>query len=255
MRFFVQPDDVIDGTIRLSKEDSDHIRSLRIRPDEYFIVCDGCGVDYVCRLGERYGNTIVEITGQNPSSGEPSVKCRVYIAYSKGDRLDYSVQKSVELGAGEIILYESERCVAVPRDIPKKISRLQRIAFETAKQSGRGIVPVVKAIGNFETATSDAIKDSMLSLLFYENENQLGIKEVLERYFCQQNGDEVKDIKSVSLITGPEGGFAPLEVESAQIKGIKIVSLGPRILRSETAPIVALTAVMFHTENLAHRIR
>ena len=264
IRFFADAQDVSDNSIKLSAEDFKHIRVLRLHPDELFIVCDGNGTDYVCRLGQRAdGGTVsrskyteredaatVEIVDKNQSPGEPSVLCRVFLAYSKGDRLDYAVQKSVELGAHEIVLYESERCVAVPRDIPKKTERLQKIALETAKQCNRGIIPGVISAGNFDTMIEKAVSCSALTLLFYELENNLHVKPVLEQHFSLLREHEEYDINSVSLITGPEGGFEPKEVLLAQSKGIPVVSLGSRILRSETAPVVALAALMFHTGNM-----
>jgi len=243
IRFFAEPFDISADTIRLSEEDSGHIRTLRLRPEEQFIVCDGNGTDYVCKLGEREDYSIAEISDKYKSHGEPSIKCRVYMAFSKGDRLDYATQKSVELGANEIILFESKRCVAVPRDIAKKIDRLQRIVYETAKQSGRGIIPTISSGGKFDNVINEAVKYSDLALLFYENENNLHIKKVLENQLSQST-------KSVSVITGPEGGFEPHEVMLASSKNIPVVSLGPRILRSETAPVVALAAIMYHTGNL-----
>ena len=103
-RFFVDPDDVIDNTIRLSAEDSNHIRSLRLRPDEHFIVCDGNRNDFVCRLGKKEDGSIAEIVERRISLGEPSVACTVFIAFQKGERLDYAIQKSVELGVCAIVL-------------------------------------------------------------------------------------------------------------------------------------------------------
>ena len=250
VRFFVAPQDVSSNSIRLSAEDTEHIRSLRLRPDEQFIICDCKGVDYVCRFGKHDEGTVAEIISQRRSHGEPSIICKVFIAYSKGDKLDYAVQKSVELGASEIVLFESERCVAVPRDVPKKTARLQRIAFETAKQSDRGIIPKVTSVGKFGAAINDALNSTELSLLFYECEEDLHIKSVLDRCFSPIRKYDACDIKSVSIITGPEGGFETREIELAKSKGIYIVSLGPRILRSETAPVVALASIMLYTENM-----
>jgi len=250
IRFFASQQDISISTIRLCPDNSEHIRALRLRPNELFTVCDGNGVDYVCRLGERTDSTIAEIISKHKSIGEPSVSCKMYIAYSKGERLDYAVQKSVELGAHEIVLYESERCIAVPRDIPKKTMRLQRIAMETAKQCNRGIIPNVTSGGSFDYIINDAIHSSALTLLFYESEIDLSIKSILEQHFPPLREQEEYETSTVSLITGPEGGFEPNEVELAQSKDIHIVSLGSRILRSETAPVVALAAVMYQTGNL-----
>ena len=129
IRFFADPSEIKDSLISLSAEDATHIKSLRMRPAELFVVCDGQGTDHVCRLSERGGGTVAEIVETKPSLGEPDVACSVFIAIAKGDRLDYAVQKSVELGSYEIFLFPSERCVSVPGDMSKKIARLQRIAL------------------------------------------------------------------------------------------------------------------------------
>jgi len=240
LRLFTEPQNISTGSIRLNAEDSGHIKSLRIRPDESFIICDGSSTDYVCILSRRGSSSVAEIIDKKQSSGEPSIKCSVFIAYSKGDRLDYAVQKSVELGASKIVLFESDRCVAVPHDIPKKTARLQRIALETAKQCNRGIIPAVTSCGKFIDVIKEVKKDSDLPVLFYEYENDIRLKDFLQQH----------ETGSISIITGPEGGFEIHEAQLARAENIHIVSLGPRILRSETAPVAALAAIMFHTGNL-----
>jgi 16S rRNA (uracil1498-N3)-methyltransferase len=254
IRFFVSPQDIFDNTIRLSAEDTKHVRSLRLRPEETFIICDGTGIDYICKLGERDSCTVAMIVDKQSSIGEPTIKCNVYMAYSKGDRLDYAVQKSVELGVHKIILFESERCVAVPKDISKKVSRLQRIALETAKLCNRGIIPEVTPGGNLsdiiDRVSIESTQISNLALFFYECENRLNIKDILEQRFLPPFKSDGCDAKSVSIITGPEGGFEPHEVELAVSKDIATVSLGTRILRAETAPVIALATIMYHTGNL-----
>jgi len=249
-RFFVDPNDVFGNSIALDPETGKHIRSLRLRPDELFIVCDGNGYEYECRLGDHTGDSSAEIIKKYKSTGEPTVKCFVYIAYSKGERMEYAVQKSVELGAHEIILFESDRCVAVPRDIIKKTERLQRIALEAAKQCNRGIIPNIIPGGQFKDIIEKAIQNSDLSLLFYECEEDRHLKDILEQYFPSSSCSNDTDIKSVSIITGPEGGFEPHEVKLSEPMNVITVSLGTRILRSETAPVAALAAVMYHTNNM-----
>ena len=280
----------------------EHIRSLRLRPGEPFIVCDGGGTDHVCILGGKggviaglesefgsgpdghaagalrrdSGGSLAMIVESRPSAGEPMVKCTVYIAFAKGGRLDYAVQKSVELGAYEIVLYPSERCVSIPGDTGKKIARLQKIAFETAKQCGRGRVPVVTAADSFIDAVDGAsykLKNANgkfsenndaagnLSIFCYEGEKEKGLKQVLEQYDYMRPGKngggettgsaDSRDIfGSISIMTGPEGGFSPEEAELARSAGMAAVSLGPRILRCETAPAAVLAAIMFHTGNM-----
>ena len=239
VRFFVEQKDIYDGTIQLSSEDADHIRALRLRPSELFIVCDCAGSDYICRLGAR-GDNVAEITGTRPSLGEPTIICSVYIAFAKGDRLTYAVQKSVELGAHGIVLFPSERCISTPNDMAKKTVRLKRVAFETAKQCGRGRIPEIMVVDSFESAIEEAAR-AELPLFLYECEEKLHLKQALE-----QHGDP----QIISILTGPEGGFSPHEADFAKTAGMLAVTLGPRVLRCETAPAAVLAAVMFHTGNL-----
>lgn len=258
IRFFTNPENIEEKHIRLSDEDSRHIRSLRVRPKEEFIVCDGAGTDYVCELCAGTREVSVGFTGtakilrREETRGEPTVSCTMYIAYAKGDRLDYAVQKAVELGAKAIVLFKSKRCIAVPDNIQKKLARLQKIAYEAAKQSGRGIIPTVKNGGEYEEIIDTATRESELPILLFEGEETLHLKEVIEQYpFCAPfSGRGVHNKHTVAIISGPEGGFEICEAKAAKAKGVHVVSIGLRILRSETAPIVALSALMYHTNNL-----
>ena len=243
-RFFAAPADIAENTIHLSDENAAHIRSLRLRPDELFIVCDGLGKDHVCHLGDRDDSgSIAEIVETRPSRGEPKIYCVVFIAFAKGDRLDYATQKSVELGARKITLFPSERCISLSDIITKKTARLQKIALEAAKQSGRGCIPRVTAADTFDAAIGLAAHAG-LSLFFYEHEEKLHLKQVLQQH------DPTQPPNSVSIVTGPEGGFTPQEAALARSSGLVQVTLGPRILRCETAPAAALAAIMYHTGNL-----
>ena len=237
-RFFSDSDSISGNTIYLSANIMDHVRSLRLRPDERFVVCDGNGFDYICKLG-AFGDASAEIIERRPTQGEPTVICSVFVAFAKGDRLEYAVQKSVELGAFEIVLFPSHRCVSSPGDHIKKIVRLQRISEEAAKQSGRGRIPIVSALDSYEAAIRKAAC-AALPMFFYEGEEELHLKQALER---------LGEHNSISIVTGPEGGFELFEVESARAAGMSIVTLGSRVLRCETAPAAVLAAVMFHTGN------
>ncbi len=241
-RFFVAASNISGGIAFIDGKEAEHMRVLRIRQGESFTVCDGNGNDHICKISdEKDGAFCAEILKTVPSSGEPSVKCSVYAAFSKGDKMDTVVQKCVELGAFEIVVFPSYRCVSKPDGaaVIKKTARWQKIAAEAAKQSGRGIIPQVVSLPDFKSAVKRAA-EADLPLFCYEEEDTLSLKSAAE---------SKTDIKTISIITGPEGGFEPDEAEAAKEAGLLSVSLGPRILRCETAPFAALAAIMYATDN------
>lgn len=241
-RFFMAGTNILGGTAIIRGRDAEHIRVLRLRPGADVVICDGQGTDYKCRLvqadKEQAEAEVIEVV---PCPAEPSVKVTVLCGLSKGDRPDYTVQKCVEAGACEIAFFSCERCVARPENIEKKLERWQRIAEEAAKQSGRGIIPQVRWAGDFAAALDIAVKKD-LGVFLYET----GEREALDAVLREHSG-----VESVALITGPEGGFAEFEARLAGLCKLHICSMGERILRCETAPVVALTAVMFATGNLS----
>lgn len=241
-RFFMAGTNIAGGMAIMKGRDAEHVRVLRLRPGEDMIICDGRGTDYKCRLvkadKEQVEAEIVEVVR---CPAEPSVKVSVLCGLPKGDKTDYIIQKSVEAGAEEIQFFASARCVAKPETPEKKLERWQRIAEEAAKQSGRGIIPRVGWAGDFAGALDAAVKKD-LGLFMYETGEREAINAVLEA----DPGP-----KTAAVITGPEGGFEPFEADLARIAGLHICSMGERILRCETAPVVALTAIMYATGNLA----
>lgn len=239
-RFFVaaRPQ---DGLLMLEGENAHHAsRVLRLRPGDPVTLCDGKGTDYDCVV-ERVGREAVACRVQDchPARTEPKQRLVLFMALPKGDKMDFIVQKSVELGASEIVPYLSKNCVSRPEKTDKKVERWRRIAAEAAKQCGRGVLPAVGAVISFEQAVMRAGLCET-ALLLYENEKQTGLREAL--------ADGVGN--SVALLVGPEGGFAPEEAETAADAGLKSVSLGTRILRCETAPVAALAAVLYAGGNM-----
>ena len=241
-RFFMAGTNILGGMAIMKGRDAEHVRVLRLRPGEDMIICDGQGPDYKCRLvkadKEQVEAEVIEVVR---CPAEPSVKVTVLCGLPKGDKTDYIIQKSVEAGAEEILFFNSDRCVARPDKPEKKLERWQRIAEEAAKQSGRGIIPQVGWAGDFAGALDVAVKKE-LGLFMYET----GEREALNDVLGANSG-----IASAAIITGPEGGFAQFEADLARIAGLHICSMGERILRCETAPVVALTAVMYATGNLS----
>ena len=242
-RFFVAGTNIDGGVVYIRGRDADHIRVLRIRPGELVTVCDGNGSDFECKLVESdRGEAKLEIVRKIPCDTEPTVEVTLLCGLPKGnDRQDYILQKAVECGVTNIGFFNSKRCVARPEEPQKKVERWQRIAEEAAKQSGRGIIPEVAWVGDYVEALNEALHNE-LPLMMYETGDRVPLNEALVKS---------RDIKTAAIITGPEGGFEAYEADMARKLGIQVCSMGNRILRCETAPIVALTALMYETGNLS----
>ena len=241
-RFFMAGTNIMGGMAIMTGRDAEHVRVLRLRPGEDMIICDGKGTDYKCRLvkadKEQVEAQVIEVV---PCPAEPTVQVTVLCGLPKGDRTDYIIQKCVEAGASEIMFFQSDRCVAKPDKPEKKLERWQRIAEEAAKQSGRGIIPQVSWAGEYADALNVA-NQKELGLFMYETGEREALNAVLEAH---------SDVKTAAIVTGPEGGFQPFEADLARVCGLHICSMGERILRCETAPVVALTAAMYATGNLS----
>ena len=209
-KFFVAPGSVRGSFLTLEGENAAHARVLRLRQGDRVLVCDGCGTDYSCTISDISPQQVcLVVDSASASASEPRVQCSVYMAYAKADKLEHVIQKATELGAYEI-------------------------AASAAAQSGRGRIPQVLVLPSF----ADAVKRAAgceLALLPYENEHALSLRRAV--------GEAA--FETVSIMTGPEGGFSEDEVRLAQEAGMQICTLGPRILRCETAPLCALSAVLY----------
>lgn len=236
-RFFLPSDAIGADTLTLTGENARHAKVLRLQCGDAVTVCDGAGTDVSCTVQAISGECVtLSILSRAPSSSEPATACSVYVGFPKADKLEHIIQKATELGAAEIVAFPSSRCVSRPdaKSLPKKLERWQKIAAAAAEQSGRGRIPAVLIMDSFESALSRAAS-AELALLPYENERACSIRAAL----CGASP------KTVSVMTGPEGGFSEEEIRLARHFQMKICTLGPRILRCETAPLCALTAVLF----------
>lgn len=224
----------------ISGEDGRHIsRSLRMKIGEQLTVCDTMGTDYNCEIEDIKDDTVyLKILDSKENTSEPNVKVTLFQCMPKGDKLDLVVQKAVELGVSEIVPVLSSRCVSRPdsKSMAKKCARLQKIADEAAKQSGRGILPKISDMINFKDCCQK-LKNFDKSIIFYE----LGGAPLK---------DIVDDSKSYAILIGSEGGFSVDEVEKATESGAVSATLGKRILRTETAPLAALTGIMLLSGNM-----
>lgn len=236
-RFFVSAEEMKDNFIVLTGENAAHAKVLRLKNGEEVLVCDGQGNECKCTVSDvTPGQISLVVNARQDSASEPAVKASVYMAFPKGDKLEHVIQKATELGVYEIVAFPSARCVSKPdeKSLKKKLERWQKIAASAAEQSGRGRIPEVIVLKSYTEALNRAAQADK-AILFYENERATTLREKLEEGSFQ----------SISLLTGPEGGLESSEVEKAKDAGLAICTLGSRILRCETAPLCALSAVMY----------
>lgn len=237
-KFFTEQVDDRQGVI--TGEDAAHIaKVLRMRPGKEITLCDKNANDYIGIIESvTPQEVLVEIKEVHPCEAEPSVRVALFQAMPKGDKLDLIVQKAVELGVTEIYPVMTHFCVAKPdqKSFAKKKERCQRIAYEAAKQSGRGRIPTFGDLLTLEQAL-EKMKEYDLPILFYEHSTR-PLQEVLSASW-----------NSAAILIGSEGGFDPDEVKKAFDSGVQDASLGKRILRCETAPLAALSVLMYQSGN------
>lgn len=238
-RFFL--DGKIDGMAHIDGKDAKHIRDvLRIKEGEEIVVCDGEMRDFVCRvLG--FGKNRVEILPLyvKESESEPKVKVELYQGLPKRDKFELIIEKNVELGVESITPVNTVRSIAVIEGKEeKKLIRWNNISMAAAKQSGRGIVPEIRNVMDFEDALSEASDTCDLVLFPYENEEDVHIRDIISEFKGER----------IAVFIGPEGGFDKSEAEFAASMGAKAVSLGKRILRTETAGFAALAMIMYELD-------
>ena len=238
-RFFTN--EIDENNITLTGSDAVHVgRSLRTKPGEPLTVCCG-GIDYNCEISEITSDTVyLSLKEKVVCAAEPNIEVTLFQAVPKMDKLEYIIQKSVELGVSRIVPMLTRRCVSRPdeRDFAKKLARLNKIAAEAAKQSGRGIIPQVTPIVSYKNAL-EMMKELDQNVLLDEEEGGVSFGEV-----------NLTGAKTVGLVIGSEGGFDREEAEACTAVGAAQVWLGKRILRCETAPITALSILMFLTNNM-----
>lgn len=236
-RFFIKPDELNQNKIVLTGENAMHAKVLRLKTGEEVLACDGQGRECLCRVSNQLGSDFeLEVLELRESLSEASVAVSVYMALPKADKLEHVIQKATELGACEIVTFPTARCVSRPdeKSLNKKLERWQKIAASAAEQSGRGMIPEVIVLANYQEAIKRALQAD-IAIVFYENEHATTLRQALSK----------REYRSVSLLSGPEGGFEESEIEQARIAGMQICTLGSRILRCETAPLCGLSAVMY----------
>lgn len=233
--FYIDKKDITENTAIIQGEEAQHIsRVLRMKKGDNVTLCDGEGCFYEAVLSEFSDKTVTaDILSSRRAETEPLVQITVFQGVPKNPKLETIVQKATEIGVVRIVPMDTVRAVA-KLDKAAKVDRLRKIAREAAKQSRRGIVPEVTECVSFKEAVKMAT-NADLAIIPYEEETEVSLKKALAG----------KSPKTVSIMIGPEGGFEKEEIDLAKESGIISVTLGKRILRTETAPLVVSAAVLY----------
>ncbi len=248
-RFLIEPDGVHNDTVIITGDDAKHmLQVLRFKVGDIFLAFDGSGLEYEVELTAIEKN---RVTGKVNRAYDPKTEPRKQVILFQGipktDKMDWIIQKSVELGVWKIVPVVTQYSVIQIRDkgLDGKLERWNRIAREACKQSGRVMIPQVVAPIGFRDAlrlwsdsTQNAPEGAKLAVLCYENEGKKCLKDLFKCY-------NIDHVNIAGFFIGPEGGFSEEEVQLADTHGFYPVSLGERILRAETAAIAVLSVLMY----------
>lgn len=242
-RFFVEPGNIGEKEIVITGADVNHIRNvLRMRTEEEVLIADGQGAEYRCKLIELSENEVrAQILWKLDGNAELASAITLFQGLPKSDKMDLIVQKCVELGVDRIVPVSTKRAV-VKLDAKKEQTRLKRwntISESAAKQSGRGVIPEVSGVMSFEKALEEAKKLEVLLIPYERAEHMAETRRVM---------GEIRPGQSVGVFIGPEGGFEESEVEEAVAAGARAITLGRRILRTETAGLAVMAMLGYLLE-------
>lgn len=233
--------EISGDSFEIEGEDARHIsKSLRMKVGESLTLCTLDGRRHECEITAFSTDSVtVKVLSSTICEQEPSVKITLFMALTKGDKMDDIVQKSVELGVYEIVPVLTARCISRPdeKQIKKKVQRWQKISDNAASQSRRGIIPQVKDMMTLKEA-SNVCNSFDKAIVFYECGGEK-LRDIID-----------EDIKTLAMFVGSEGGFEESEIDILKANGVTPTTLGTRILRAQTAPIAGITAVMYQTKNL-----
>jgi len=252
------------GLFTLDEAESKYLADvLRMRIGDKVILCDAVKMEYISVISSISNKKVIlTLSEHHQNESDPPYIASLFQGLAKGERMDFAIQKSVELGVAGIIPVNCIRSIVKisGRDVISKTSRWQKIAEEAARQSGRGYIPEVFVPKAFEEAIRFAAESSDLVLIPWEEETGVSLPDILEK-FVQSSGfgnktsqlkqaNDAREMPKIAIFIGPEGGFDRKEIEFAVSHGAIPVSLGKRILRTETAGIAVLSMLLYRLELL-----
>lgn len=243
-RFYISEEQITESEITITGSDVNHIRNvLRLEEGDWVVACNGQGKDYVSRIFFIDKDRVVlQVEKVQETGTELQTRITLFQGIPKKEKMEFIIQKAVELGVYEIVPVMMKRCVvrfADEKKMAKKQERWQAIAEAAAKQCDRGIIPVVHAPVSIEEAF-DMAKSLEYNMIPYELQDGIDQSREIVAHACKQ--------ESVGIFIGPEGGFEAKEVEQAVAGGIEPITLGKRILRTETAGMALLAIMMFQMQ-------
>ncbi len=238
-RFFIPPDWISGDRVTITGDQGRQLKTvLRIGVGEQITVLDNTGWEYRTQILDiKRDSVICSVVGRSKCPNDPEMRIFIYQSVLKARRMDYAVQKCTEIGVSGFVLVISERCVA-GRPSHGRVERWRQIIREAAEQSGAGRMPNLNSVMDFKQACERA---EGASLIPWEDESGTGIRAALS---------ELGDVQSINVFIGPEGGYSMSEIELARRKGLIPVCLGKRLLRAETAGLVAATAILYEMDEL-----
>jgi 16S rRNA (uracil1498-N3)-methyltransferase len=248
-KFFIEPHNITEMEGKIIGDDVKHIyKVLRLSEGEEVVLNNCEGVEYLGEIKNITKNeVIVSIIKKLDINNESAVKVYLYQGLPKGQKMDLIVQKGTELGVVEFIPTITARVDVKLKGEFKKLDRLNRIALEASKQSKRSVIPQVKEVIDFDEALSQ-LKEMDLVIIPYENAEDFGIKSLINH--LKNENKNLNKIKNIGVLIGPEGGFEEKEINSLKEQGFYIVTLGNRILRTETAGFTATALIQYELGDL-----
>lgn len=242
--FYIERSQINENKIRITGPDVNHIKNvLRMEKGESLVICDKQGKDYYCELESLGEDEVIAVIREiNDTESELPARIVLFQGLPKKDKMELIVQKAVELGAYEIVPVAMKRCVAKIEDRKKekkKLERWQAISESAAKQSGRGVIPEVKHVMNFKEAVEYG-KSLSCCLVPYEQAENMAV--------TQKEVEQAVKEKTIGVFIGPEGGFDDTEIACIEEAGFHAITLGKRILRTETAGLTTLSILMYELE-------
>jgi 16S rRNA (uracil1498-N3)-methyltransferase len=256
-RFFVSPDQLEGNKVTFTGPAVHHIRNvLRLGPGDSIVVLDNSGWERETEIVEvDQGQVVGRMLSKTLATGEPRTKVSLYQGMLKGGHFEFILQKGTELGIVEFVPVVTQRCIIAGLDeVNKKMDRWERIVQEAAEQSRRGRLPRLEPAMIFSQACERVRRAGGLSLMPWEEEKRVNLKLIFGKGGKEKKGEKAPSFPSrpfsVNLFIGPEGGFTYEEVTLAQRYGIVPITLGPRILRAETAGLVVAAAILYELGDL-----